>query len=190
MSLLPARRCAVAEAFNNMGATMKIVLQTDSTNSEYHADCDCALVEVTPSLVKLIRRRVALAKQARRQDRDLWELYFWGCTAEFFDYALISTCEATFQDGEKAKAWSDGFERDGRAVLPPRADITALEPQRTECDQMIIRCVPSSRRTDIEIAWLAIPKHSDVYITTRDVSLASLETLVASRTLSKSRRAK
>lgn len=169
---------------------MKIVLQTDSTNSEYNADCDCAVVDVTPSLAKQIRRRAALAKQARRQDRDLWELFFWGCTAEFFDYALISACEAAFQNGEEAKAWSDGFERDGRAVLPPHADITALEPQRTECDQMIIRCVPSSHRTDIEIAWLAIPKHSDVYITTRDVSLASLEALVPSRAPSKSRRAK
>lgn len=169
---------------------MKIVLQADSTNSEYNADCDCAVVELTPSLVKLIRRRAALAKRARRQDRDLWELYFWGCTAEFFDYALITACEAAFQDGEEAKAWSDGFERDGRAVLPLGADVSALEPQRTECDQMILRCVPGSRHTDIEVAWLAIPKHCDIYITTRDVSLAILETFVAQQPPRKARRPK
>jgi hypothetical protein len=169
---------------------MKIVLQTDSTNPEYNADCDCAVVEVTPSLVQLIRRRAALAKQARRQDRDLWELYFWGHTAEFFDYSLVSACEAAFGDSKEAKDWSDGFERDGHAVLPPTADLAAVEPHRTECDQMIVRCVPGSRRTDIEVAWLTIPKHTDIYITTRDVTLATLETLVAQQTLAKPRRSK
>ena len=169
---------------------MKIVLQTDSTTPEYNADCDCAVVEVTPSLVKLIRRRATLAKQARRQDRELWELYFWGCTAEFFDYALIGACEAAFEAVEEAKDWSGGFERDGHAVLPPSADVTALEPHRMECQQMILRCVPGSRRTDIEIAWLAIPKHSDIYITTRDVSLATLETLAARQAPPKTRRSK
>ena len=169
---------------------MKIVLQTDSTNPEYSADCDCAVVEVTPPLVKLIRRRATLAKQARSQDRDLWELYFWGCTAEFFDYALISACEAAFEDVDEAKDWSGGFERDGHAVLPLTAALATLEPHRTECDQMILRCVPGSRRTDIEVAWLTIPKHSDIYITTRDVSLATLETLVAQQTPAKPRRSK
>jgi hypothetical protein len=190
MPLLPVRRCAAAEAYSNLGATMKLVFQTDSTNSEYNADCDCAVVEVTPALVKLTRRRAELAKQARRRDRDLWELYFWGRIAEFFDYDLIGACEAAFGDPKEAKDWSDGFERDGHAVLPPTADLAALEPHRTECDQMILRCVPGSRRTDIEIAWLAIPKHSDIYVTTRDVPLVTLETLAAQQAPPKTRRPK
>jgi hypothetical protein len=37
---------------------MKILLNTRSDNPECNADCDCAVVDPTPSLLLQIRRRV------------------------------------------------------------------------------------------------------------------------------------
>ena len=64
---------------------------------------------------------------------------------------------------------------EGARPLPPAVDIAARQPQLTECDQMVVRCSPSSRKPQYEIAWSASPRHSDVCVTTRDLPLASLE---------------
>jgi hypothetical protein len=79
---------------------MHIILNTHSSHAEYNADCDYAIVELTPALAEEIRRRVALASEARQQDSDLYELYFWGSTAEFFDHAILDTCQD--QDHEQS----------------------------------------------------------------------------------------
>jgi hypothetical protein len=62
---------------------MKLLLGTHSTNSEFNGDCDYAVVDFTPELVRQINRRIAIARQAGLQEADLWELYFWGGTGEF-----------------------------------------------------------------------------------------------------------
>jgi hypothetical protein len=57
---------------------------TARTSITYNGDCDYAVVELTPALVKQIRSRVALARKA---DSDLYELYFWS-SADFFDHVI------------------------------------------------------------------------------------------------------
>jgi hypothetical protein len=73
------------------------------------------------------------------------------------------------------------LQRDGYAVIPAAVDLAAHQPQRVECDQMIVRCSPSSAHPEYEIAWTVIPKHSDVYVTTRDLPLAALEGYVSGK---------
>ncbi len=72
---------------------MKIILDTTSSNEHYNADCDCAVVELTPVLVEQIRSRAELAGQALKQDGDLYEMYFWGGEARFYDINLVNACE-------------------------------------------------------------------------------------------------
>ncbi len=158
-----------------------IVLATESTNPEFNGDCDYAVVRLTPELADRVRRRVELARQAGRQDDSLCELYFWDSTAEFYDDGLVDACQDAVAAGrgdegdEAARQWVAGLERDGHALLPPAADLAACQPQRTECDQMVVRCSPLSRDPRYEIAWTSSPKHTDVYVTTRDLPLAKLE---------------
>jgi hypothetical protein len=124
---------------------------------------------------------VELARQAGHQDDDLYELYFWGGTAEFYDSGLTEACQEAVAAGrdkdgdEAAQEWLMGLEQDGHALLPPATDLSACQPQRTETDQMVVRCSPSSREPRYEIAWIASPKHSDTYVTTSDLTLAALE---------------
>jgi hypothetical protein len=161
---------------------MYLIFNTHSSNEHYNGDCDCALVELTPALAEQILGRVALARQAGQQDNDLCELYFWGSTAEFYDSNLIDACaEATAAHGseEAASKWLSNFEDAGYALVPIGVDLAAHESQRIELSQMIVRCSPSSHRPEFEVCWTASPKHSDVYVTTRDLPLKRLEELLA-----------
>ena len=100
-------------------------------------------------------------------------MYFWDGAAEFYDCGLVDACQEAFAADEAAQEWLAALERDGHALAPPAADLTACQPQRTECDQMIFRARPSSVDPEYEIAWTAIPKHSDVTVTTHALPLAA-----------------
>jgi hypothetical protein len=152
-----------------------VVLGTHGTNPEFNGECDYAVVQLTPELVDQVRHRVELARQAGCQDDDLYELYFWGGTAEFYDTGLLDACQEAVASDQAAHDWLMGLEQNGHALVPPAADLSACEPQRTEYDQMVLRRCPPSREPRYEIAWTASPKHTDVYVTTRDLPLAALE---------------
>ncbi len=164
---------------------MHLILNAHSSDENYNGDCDYAIVDLTPALAEEIRRRVALARQAGQQDNDLYELYFWGSTADFYDHNILDACQeaaaaASGPDPDQAaRDWLDDFERREYAAVPAGIDFTVHEAQRTECDQVIIRCSPSSHRPEFEIAWTTIPRHSDVYVTTCDLPLTAMEELLA-----------
>jgi hypothetical protein len=162
---------------------VKIILDTDSTNPEYNGGCDCAVVDLSPAVLSTIRNRVRLAQQLRLHDDDLYELYFWGCFADFYNRGLKDACEeAIAAAAEKAGLdettavgnWIADFDANGHALLPKGVNLAKHDAEPTECDQLIIRVCPS-KPPRIEVAWLASPRHSDVYVTTRDLPLTGME---------------
>ena len=103
---------------------------------------------------------------------------------DYFAHALIDACQeavaARTVDGdadEAAQKWLTNLENAGHAVLPEGADLSTFEVQRTECDRMVVT-LGIGERSDSDISWKTIPKHTDIYITTWDVTLAKLEGLV------------
>ena len=119
---------------------MKIILETHSSDSEYNGDCDYAVVDLTPIVVQRIRQRVELARQARQQDDDLYELFFWGSPAEFYDSSLLDACDkalaaaAEESDADQAvRDWLADLEQNGHALLPAAVDLDIHEAQRVEC---------------------------------------------------------
>ena len=156
---------------------MKIVIDTFSTNPEFNGDCDYAAVDVTPELLAQLQRRAALARQMRAQDDRLYELYFWDSPAYFYDATSLDDVLVS------NKELGESLTNEGYAPLPRHVQLDPHgdeepQPQRTECNQTIVRICSDEART-IEIAWTTIPKHSDVYVTTRDIPLETLEALVA-----------
>jgi hypothetical protein len=165
--------------------TVKIILSTSSTNPEYSGDCDYAVVELTPALVEQLRQRVDLARQVGQQYNDLYELRFWGGTADFYDHDLIEACQEAIAasgkdtDGDQAACdWLSGLEQDGHALLPSNVDLGAQEIQRTECDQFAIQSSPLSRNPQDDIVWTTIPKSTDIEVTTSNLPLVALEKYV------------
>ena len=100
---------------------MKILLKTESSDPDFNADCECAVLDVTPELLQQIKARVKIARQAAKADSDLWELYFWGGAPPFHGYDLIEACaEAAAESGDPGQ---DGWERrtpTKRSPRPPR----------------------------------------------------------------------
>lgn len=130
---------------------MYLIFNTHSSNEHYNGDCDYAIVDLTPALAAQVRHRVAPARQAGQQDDDLNELYFWGSTAQFYDHNVLEICQdaaAAAAHGadpdQAARDWLTDFEQREYAVVPEGVDFAAHEAQRTEVDQMIVRCSPSS----------------------------------------------
>ena len=164
---------------------MHLILNTHSSNEHYNGDCDYAVIELTPKLGKRIRSRVALARKARQHDSDLYELYFWGSTAKFFDHDILDTCQdavaaAGGPDPDQAALdWLAEFEQREYAVVPAGVDLNAHETQRTECDQVILRIASYSRRLEFSVVWTVIPKHSDVYVTTSELPIMAIRELLA-----------
>ena len=164
---------------------MHLILNTHSSNEHYNGDCDYAIVELTLALAERIRNRTALAGEARQHDSDLWELYFWGSTAEFFDHNIVDACQEAIaaaggpDPDQAARDWLADFEGRDYAVVPDGVNLDVHEAQRTECDQMIIQVSPSPLRMEFSIIWTATPKHSDVDVTTSEMPLAVMEELLA-----------
>ena len=165
---------------------MYLIFNAHSSDENYNGDCDYAVIDLTPALAEEVRRRVALARQAGQQDNDLYEMYFWGSTADFYDHNVLDACQDAAaaavrgsDPDQTARDWLDDFERHEYAVVPEGVDFTAPEVQRTECDQVIVRCSPSSHRPEFKIVWITSPKHSDVYVTTSELPLTAMEELLA-----------
>ena len=77
---------------------------------------------------------------------------------------------------EAAKTWIDRLETSGYAGLPAAVDLAAFTPQRTECDQLIVRhCSTDEEHSIFEIAWIVIPKHTESHVATHGLSLTVLE---------------
>ena len=164
---------------------MHLILNAHSSNPHYSGDCDYAVVELTPALVKQIRSRVALARQAAKQNRDLWELHFWGSSAEFFDHEILDACEETVATAGRRRRdkaaldWLTAFEQREYAVVPDGVDVDAHEGQSTEYDQMIVQCNRYPRGLEFSVFWTASPKNSDVDVTTAELPLKTMEELLA-----------
>lgn len=160
---------------------MHILLETTSTNPEFDGECDYAVVDMTPALVRQIRQRVRRARRIGRDDANLCELYFWCSTAQFFDSTLLEACEEASAAANTANAdqavrdWLADLDNNGHMALPEGVALASLTPQRVECSQLILRTHLYGKRPEFELAWTASPRHTDVYVTTRELPLAALD---------------
>lgn len=157
---------------------MRLIVLSTSTSDplgESDADCGCALLEAAPELVELVRRRAQIAEAAYREDSDLYELHFWkGDEVEFYEAALSEAV------GQHEPQFETQLTARGYAILPDGIAVECFAAQQTECNQMILRISPLPGE-QMEVAWVACPKHTGVWITTAALPLAELERLTAGR---------
>ena len=141
---------------------MKLVSTVSSDQETW--GCDYALIDLSPELASLARRRVNILKTQKQADQQLDEMYFWDFHVEYFS------------PWEDEVASADPLSAMLERLLPVAGDLLRAPDDfavpenllaRVECSQMIIR--------EEGIAFIAIPKHASYYIRTSEVPLRLLE---------------
>jgi len=127
---------------------MRLLLATHSSNSEYNAECDYAILDLTKELARAILKRIVLVSKLKKDDPDLCRMSFWDYSARFI------AC-GTIEDED----FMEGF--DDRVELPEGFDTNTswFKQQRTDMDRMFV--------DEDSVYWESIPKHTDIYVETR-----------------------
>ena len=112
-----------------------------SCSNEYLDGFDYFVVDIEPEYAQQLLKRIELLRFLKKQDGDVYELYFW-------DY------QGDFYGGD------------------PDEHGEGREPSSAECTQLVVR--------ENDAFWTAIPKHSDIYVTTDSIRVDQLAEIAAS----------
>ena len=155
---------------------MQIVLKAWSSNPDYSTGCDYAVVEGGEAFLKLALRRINVLCEQKIVDPSLNEAYYWDFSAQYFSPRVNRALQ--FGEAEEAcitfEESIEALEIDTREVAVASSDFAVPESQVTavECAQMIVR--------DGGIAFNALLRHSDIYVTTAEIPKQVIESALTS----------
>ena len=157
---------------------MQIVLKAWSSDPHCSGGCDYAVVEVGEVFLKVALRRIRVLCEQKVLDSSLSETYYWDSSAQYFSPWLnrASKSGAALEACFKLEESIEALEIDTREAAIAEADFGLPESQigAVECSQMIVR--------DGGIAFNALIKHSDTYVTTAEISKQMIESALSSVT--------
>jgi hypothetical protein len=151
---------------------MRVALRVSSSNEYWDGGCEFALVEVTRGLAALALQRITALRAQKSADADIDETYYWTSCVECYFSPWVNPADA----GAEAKAACVGVaerlcegQGDDNGVVEVSDDfqVPSCQIAAVECQRMLVR--------QDAIAFLAIPKHTSVYIHTAEIPLAMLE---------------
>lgn len=155
---------------------MQIVLKVWCSNPDHYLGFDYAIVEADDAFLNGSLRRINVLREQNILDPSLYEMYYWDFSAEYVDLSVDRPPQA---DGTKSKHSEfeeslDALEVDVREAVVATAHCNIPEGriQAVECAQMIVR--------ESGIAFNALLKHSDIYLTTAGISMQLIESALAS----------
>jgi hypothetical protein len=157
---------------------VQVVLKVWCSNPDYSGGCDYALVESNEEFAKIALRRINVLCEQKTFDPSLNEMHYWDSWAQYFSpwvNRALQSGKAEAACVRSAKS-IEALEIDTREAEVASSDfgvpgslITAVE-----CAQMIVR--------DGGIAFSALLRHSDIYVTTAEISKQMIESALASTT--------
>jgi hypothetical protein len=153
---------------------VRVILRVWSTNPDCNDGCDYAEVEITQGLANLMLRRLKVLREQRALDSSICETYYWDYSAQYFSpWANQPTQphEVEVACCELEKTLEELRVDTCEAVRVP-SDFCVPDSQiaTVECAQMIVR--------EEGIAFTAIPKHTDICLTTAEISKQVLESIL------------
>jgi hypothetical protein len=155
--------------------TMQVILKVWSSNPDYSGGCDYAAVEISEELAKLTLRRVNITSEQRTLDPGLYEAYYWDSSAQYFSLWAVRPIELGELDEPDAglEEMVDSLEVDAKeaVIAPPDFRVPEGQIVAVECAQMIVR--------DAGIAFTALLRHSDIYVTTAEIPRHIIESALA-----------
>ena len=145
---------------------MNLLLRGRSTDENFDAEIGYVFLEVTPKLARLILKRAAAFKRAKREDSSALELYYWDHSALYLNhYSLLEEMAALVNNNGGAVETGLSFE----------------EGEPTECDQMIV--------DEGTVSFTCIPNHCDIHIISDRIPLATIRTALGKKSKKKAKKA-
>jgi hypothetical protein len=157
---------------------VQIVLKAWSSNPDYSTGCDYAVVEGGEAFFKLALQRINVLCEQKIVDPSLNETYYWDSSAQYFSPWVNRVLQSGEADEARVKFEEsiEALEIDAREVAVASSDLVIPDSQITavECAQMIVR--------EGGIAFHALLRHSDIYITTAEIPKQVIESALTSAT--------
>jgi len=150
---------------------MKLVLRVASSNQYCDGGCEFAVVDLTRELASVALRCIHALKEHKKNDESIYETYYWTHYANYFSpWADVTSVPGNVKTALQAMAEIvEALDVEKKEVVTAPDDFEVVEAQiaAVECEQMVVR--------EDSIAFLAIPKHCDFYVTTAEIPLQVLE---------------
>lgn len=155
---------------------MRVLLKVWSSNPDFSDGCDYATVEMSEELAKLTLRRIGVLSEQSAVDPSLYETYYWDSSAEYFGPWVTRLLEPEKQaelETELAQML-ERFELDTKetVIAPPDFRVPESQVAVVECAQMIVR--------HGVIAFTALLRHTDIYLTTAEIPKGMIESALVS----------
>jgi hypothetical protein len=147
-----------------MEVVMRVLLKV-WRNPDFSDGCDYATVEMSEELAKLTLRRIGVLSEQSAADPSLYESYYWDSSAEYFSPWATRLLESEKQ-AELETSLAQTLERleldtKETVIAPPDSRVPESQVAAVECAQMIVR--------DGVIAFTALLRHTDIYLTTAEL---------------------
>ena len=153
---------------------MHLLLDVNYSVPDADLRCQCAVLELSPALCSHLEKAGQAVLRCRRLLPNLYKAVSWRGAVDFYGGDLVDDCDLL------APGWRSDFSRQGFAVVPAAIDLERYEPCDMECQQEIVRydgpppgTTPTASNS-LTFQWVAIPKHGDLYVITREVSLPAI----------------
>jgi hypothetical protein len=157
-------------------AMMRVILKVWSSNPDYSDGCDYAAVEISQELAKLMLRRINVLSKQKALDPALCETYYWDSSPEYFNPWVNQAGQPgeVRESGVEFEEILENLEVDTREIVTAPLDFRVSESQiaAVECAQMIVR--------DGGIAFTALLRHTDIYVTTAEIPKEVIESALTS----------
>jgi hypothetical protein len=154
---------------------MRVLLKVWSSNPDYDGGCDYAAVEISEELAKIMLRRINVLSEQKALDCSLYETCYWDSSPEYFSPWAAHPAEPGEIDVPAAALEEilDGLGVDTKETLiaPPDFRVSEGHIAAVECSQMIVR--------DDGIAFTALVRHADIYLTTAEIPREIIESALA-----------
>jgi len=154
---------------------MRVLLKVWSSNPDYDGGCDYAAVEISEELAKLMLRRINILSDQKALDCSLYETYYWDSSPEYFSPWAVHPAEPGEIDAPTAALEEilGRFGADSKETLIAPSDFRVSESHiaAVECSQMVVR--------DDGIAFTALLRHADIYLTTAEIPREIIESTLA-----------
>jgi hypothetical protein len=133
------------------------IVSASSNNEHFNADCDFAVITLTPDLLKLLPKLQKIHADTKKKLKSFssFELLDWGAT-------FISRTVAEELLGVAAFERLDGNQEEEPFLVPPRPEYELHG--ETAADYLVV--------TGRGIWWRAHPKHSDITVESNQIDWA------------------